>query len=137
MTGLDDIQRVAAVLERPRSGYRRRLEGTPRALATRSGEAARQLAVFAERVEALSIEELRELYDETFRGADLSGVGALASALVRRPADRAGARAALDALAPTLLRLAADRNPFAYAVRALCCVLLARAGEELLERSLP
>jgi hypothetical protein len=84
MTTLDDIQRVAAVLERPGIGYQRRLGRTPRAIAPRSGEAARQLGVFASRIEALSIEELRELYDETFRGAELSSVGALASTLVRR-----------------------------------------------------
>jgi nitrate reductase assembly molybdenum cofactor insertion protein NarJ len=137
MAGLDDIQRVAAVLERPRTGYQRRLGQTPRAIALRSREAARQLGVFAERVEALSIDELRELYDETFQGVELGGVGALASVLVRQPTACGEARAALDTFAPILVRLAADRNPFAYAIRALCCVLLARAGEERLERSLP
>jgi nitrate reductase assembly molybdenum cofactor insertion protein NarJ len=136
MAVLDDIQRVAAILERPRAGYLQRLGRTPPAIAPRSGEAARQLGVFAERIEALSIDELRELHDETFRSAELGTLAALASTLARRPPDRAEARAAIDALAPMLDRLDADRNPFAYVVRALCCVLLAR-GEAHLERFVP
>jgi phytoene dehydrogenase-like protein len=49
--------------------------------------------------------------------------------LVRRPAGRADAGAAISALVPILDHLEAERNPFAYVVKALCCVLLARTNQ--------
>jgi hypothetical protein len=102
MTARDDIQRLAAMLERPGDDHLARIEGAQHTIAGAlgSGESARQLGVFAERI------------------ADLTS----------RRTTCAEARASLNALAPALDRLEADRNPFAYVVRALCCALLARAS---------
>jgi nitrate reductase assembly molybdenum cofactor insertion protein NarJ len=122
MAARDDIQRVAAALERPRRGYVKRLEQTRRALAARSSDAAHQLGMFADRVAELTIDELGELYDETFR-ADEAAIAPLVQRLVRARTLRLDASAALMALAPLLDRLEAERNPHAHAVRALCCVL--------------
>ena len=128
MAGPDDIQRVAATLERPEADYWERLELARAATMARSGEAARQLGVFAERIRDLTIDELPELYDETFRRGSLTGIEPLTRRLARRSADSADARTAVNALVPALDHLEADRNPFAYAVKALCCVLLVRAN---------
>ena len=124
MTSRDDVQRVAAALERPRAGYVAAIERARKAMAGRSGEASRQLGVFIDRVGDLTGDELRELYDETFdAGAPLD---TLTSQLTSRPAARADDAAALAVLTPLLDRLERDRNPFACLVRALCCLLLAR-----------
>ena len=97
-------------------------------MAAESGEVARQLDVFVDRVGDLTTEELRELYDETFREPALADVHVLAARLARGPATVAEARAAVNSLAPALDRLDANRNPFSHVVRALCCALLARAN---------
>lgn len=102
------MQRVAAALERPRAGYVAAIEAARRQIGDRSGEAARQLGLFVDRIGDLTRDELRELHDETFAG--------------RTPA------ATLAALAPLLDRLERDRNPFAHLVRALCCLLLRSAS---------
>jgi hypothetical protein len=67
MTVRDDVQHVAALLARPRSGYARRVEAAQSALSPQACEALRQLGMFVDRVGDLSTDELRELYDETFR----------------------------------------------------------------------
>jgi len=135
MAARDEIQRIAAALERPRPGYLDRLTDAHVAAASCSVEAARQLGVFLDRIRELTLDELRELHDETFGHGAMAGVRYVALGLVRHPASRADARAALGALTPVLDRLDADRNPFAYVVRALCCLLLARVDGNRLERS--
>ena len=137
MAARDDVQRVAAALERPCAGYMERLQRARMAMTMRSGEVARQLSVFADRIGDLTLDELRELHDETFQHAALASVEPLAVQLVRRPTSCADARAAVNALAPMLDRLEADRNPFAHVVRALCCLLLARANASQEERHFP
>lgn len=129
MAARDDVQRVAAALARPRTGYLKRVKADGTAIAARSGEAARQLGVFADRIADLTIAELRELHQETFGEGALENTGALAIRLARHRTDAADARLALDVLARVLDRLEVDRNPFAYVVRALCCVLMARANQ--------
>ena len=126
MAAKDDIQRVAAALERPRDGYVKRLEQSQRALAERSGDASRQLGVFVDRIAGLTLEELRELYDETFL-ADEETIGPLVERLVHERTGGVEASAALTTLTPWLERLESERNPHAYALRALCFLLLSRA----------
>ena len=128
MTAPDDIQRIAATLERPRPGYARVLERARIPSTPQPGEARRRIDLFADRVRDLTLPELIELYDETFRRGRLAGVEPMASYLARRPVDPAGAREALNVLTPALERLEADRNPFSYIVKDLCCVLLTRAS---------
>jgi hypothetical protein len=125
MPAADDIARVAAALQRPRAGYLRRLDEARRLMTPRSGEASRQLEIFAERVGDLTAEELRELYDETFRG-EAPAVRRLLGRLVRTGTDGPGADAAVNALEPLLERLDAERNPLAHVVRSLCFLLLQR-----------
>src|SRR5262245_54187750 len=122
-----DVLRLASALWRPQAGYVGRIDRTRKAVAERSVEAARQLDVFAGRISDLTLDELRELYDETFRDGGPNELGPAIRRLAQAPADRHEVRQALDALAPLLDRLDADRNPFAYAVRALCCALLMQA----------
>lgn len=125
-----DVQRLARALQRPRAGYAQRIDRTRRTVAAHSVEAARQLEAFLDRVGDLTIDELREVYDETFRtgGAE---VGPPILRLADASAGPGDARTALDALAPLLDRLEADRNPFVYVVRALCCVLLGPADKRV------
>lgn len=130
----DDIQRVAAAIERPRAGYVKRLDEAREMIAPRSVEALRQLEVFLDRVDGLTAGELRELYTETFRGEAVA-VRRLLGRLARTPMDGAGACTAVSALAPLLERLDTERNPFAHVVRALCCLLLGRAKSPQLEAS--
>lgn len=125
----DDVQRVAAVLGRPRDGYLKRLKANASVIAPRSGEAARQLGLFVDRVADLSTAELQELHDETFGRAGAGDAPAMASRLARHRTSATEARVALDACARILDHLDADRNPFAFVLRALCCVLLARAND--------
>ena len=125
MSVIDDIQRVAAVLKKPRAWYLRRLDEARNTIASRSVEASRQLDVFVDRVGDLTAEELRELYDETFR-RETSAVQRLLVRLARTPTDGAESGAAVAVLGPLLQRLEAERNPFAYVVRSLCCLLLLR-----------
>jgi nitrate reductase assembly molybdenum cofactor insertion protein NarJ len=128
MNAADEVQSVAAALERPGTDYRERLERAARAVTmARSGEAARQLGVFAERVRDLTVDELLELYDETFGRPTARDFQAIVRRLMRASAGPDDAAAATGALVPVLDRLEAARNPFAYAVKALCCLLLARA----------
>jgi nitrate reductase assembly molybdenum cofactor insertion protein NarJ len=127
MSAPDDIQRVATALTRPRAGHVDRLERARQGMAAGSGEVARQLGIFLDRVADLTTDELRELYDETFRETAVSDVSSLASRLVHVRTSEADARVALDVLAPALDRLEANRNPFSHVVRALCCALLAKA----------
>jgi len=126
MAAKDDIQWVAAALERPTIGYVKRLAQTQRTMAARSGEASRQLGVFIDRIADLTIEELRELHDETFR-ADEATIRPLVERLVRRQTSCLEASAALTTFAGLLARFESERNPHAYVVRALCVVLLGRA----------
>lgn len=127
MTASDDVQRLAAVLARPgaaRVAAARNAQAAPLG----SGEAARQLGLFFDRIADLTAEERRELHDETFASGALAAVPRIAQQLARGHVSAEAARTSLDTLAPALERLEADRNPFAYVVRALCCALLARAG---------
>jgi nitrate reductase assembly molybdenum cofactor insertion protein NarJ len=130
----DEIQRLAAVLQRPRAGYLRRLDEARQMLAARSGEVSRQLEIFADRVGDLTAEELRELYDETFRD-EASAIRRLLGRLVRTRTEGAAAGAAVSALEPLLERLYAERNPLAYVVRSLCCLLLQRVTSPHFEKS--
>ena len=98
MAARDDVQRVAAALARPRTGYLKRVKADGTAIAARSGEAARQLGVFADRIADLTIAELRELHQETFGEGALENTGALAIRLARHRTDAADARLALDVL---------------------------------------
>lgn len=132
MTGTDEIQRVAAILERPRAGYMKRL-ASARAVVTYPGEASRQLAVFADRVADLTLEELRELYDETFR-ADQPAIEPLVRQLVGEHTGVQEAEAALRALTPLLDRLEQQRNPHGCAVRSLCCLLSRRVDQSFTPR---
>jgi nitrate reductase assembly molybdenum cofactor insertion protein NarJ len=125
MTATDEIQRVAAVLERPRAGYMKRVASAQRAVVTSPGEASRQLAVFADRIADLTLDELRELYEETFRG-EQPEIEPLVQRLVGEPTGAREAEAALHALAPLLDRLEQQRNPHACAMRSLCCLLSRR-----------
>lgn len=128
MTARDDIQRVAAALTRPRSGHVERLERARHEMAAESGEVARQLGVFVDRVADLTLDELRELHDETFREQAMTGVQSVAAQLAHHSVSAEDARAAVNVLAPALERLEANRNPFAHVMLALCCALLARAS---------
>lgn len=119
-----DVRRLASALRRPRAGYVERLDRTRKAVAARSTEAARQLEAFLGRISDLTIEDLHELYDETFLRGGRSGIDPSVRRLADAPAGPLQVRTALDALTPLLDRLEADRNPFACVVKALCCVLL-------------
>lgn len=130
----DDIQRVAAMLQRPRPTYLRRLDEARQMLAARSGEVSRQLEIFADRVGDLTAEELRELYDETFRDEDLA-IRRTLGRLVRTRTDDAAAGRALSALQPLLARLDAERNPLVHVARSLCCLLLQRRQSPQFEKS--
>lgn len=131
MPGTDDIERVAAALDRSRDGDLRCLDEVRSGL--RSVEASRQLEIFVERVGDLTAEELRELYAETFHG-ETSSDRRLLAGLVRTPTDAAEAGVAVEALGSLLARLEAERNPFAYVVRSLCCLLLLRVKSSQLEQ---
>jgi nitrate reductase assembly molybdenum cofactor insertion protein NarJ len=122
------VQRVAAALGRPGAGYLKRVRAHASAVAPHSGEAARQLGLFADRVSDLATAELQELHDETFGAGRAEGAAREAMRLARQRISPSGVPGALDMLAPLLDRLDADRTPFAFVVRALCCVLLARAS---------
>jgi nitrate reductase assembly molybdenum cofactor insertion protein NarJ len=126
MAPADDVQRLAAALQRPRAGYVTRLEALRADLAATAGEASRQLGLFLDRVGDLTLEELAELHRETFPRGAPGGIVPVATALARAPASGGEARGALLQLSPHLDRLTDDRNPFAYVVRALCCLLLSR-----------
>ena len=128
MTARDDVRRLAAVLRRPGTSDVASLRNAQQAMTKASGEAARQLGVFVERVADLTADELRELHDETFATGRLAGVLPVVERLIRGSGSSAERDAGLDALAPALECLEADRNPYAYVVRALCCALLARAS---------
>ena len=134
MPGADDIQRVAAALESPRAGYLGDVKETQRALAAQAAEAARQFEVFIERVGDLTVDELRELHVETFRG-ESPAVRQILVRLARTRIHGGDAGVALSAVEPLLERLEAERNPFAYVVRSLCCLLLRRVTSSQLERS--
>jgi nitrate reductase assembly molybdenum cofactor insertion protein NarJ len=133
MAARDDVQRLAAALERPREGYLARLETTRTTLPPACGDAARQLVVFIDRIADLTTEQLGELYDETFRRDPATTIEPLATRLARRRTRPEDAPAALGILASRLDRLQADRNPFEHLVRALCCALRARAEDPRLE----
>ena len=128
MAAREDVQRVAAALERPRAGYVKRVQAARNAVAPHACEAVRQLGLFVDRIDDLSTEELRELYDETFRRDPSTRIEPLVARLTRRPTDATEAQDALRELTPLLERLDTDRNPFAHVVRALCCRLLARVN---------
>jgi nitrate reductase assembly molybdenum cofactor insertion protein NarJ len=128
MPARDDVQRIAAVLARPHAGYLTRVKAHATAIAPRSGEAARQLGLFADRVGELSTAELQELYDETFARGGVDAAP-LALRMARHRTSPEEARVALDTCARLLDHLQADRNPFEFVVRALCCVLLIRAND--------
>jgi hypothetical protein len=134
MADADDIQHVAAALEPPGAEYLARLDEARQAIASQSVEASRQLELFIERVRDLTPEELRELYDETFRGETLEARRTL-SRLGRGPMDGGNACSDLTTLEPLLARFEAERNPFACVVRSLCCLLLRRVAPTQLERS--
>lgn len=100
----------------------------------RSGKASRRLRVFGDRIADLTLEELRELYDETFR-ADQARIEPLVRRLVRARIGCLEATTALCTLGPLLDRLEYERNPHACVVRSLCDLLWLRVGQSrLLER---
>jgi hypothetical protein len=123
---LPDVTRlVAAVLLRPAEGYLTAVDAARRAAGVRSVEAARQLEVFTGRVGDLTLDELRELYDETFAATATVGIVGLARQLASGAPRGDALRAGIGVVAGAIERLDADRNPFAYAARALFCVILA------------
>lgn len=130
----DDVQHVAAALRKRRAGYLRRLDEARQMMISQSGEASRYLEIFADRVGDLTAAELRELYEETFRG-ETAAVQGLFARLARTRTDAAAAGEAVSALEPLLRRLDAERNPLAYVVRSLCCLLLQRVRSPDLEQS--
>ena len=130
----DDIQRVAAMLQRPRSGYLRRLDEARQILAARSGDVSRSLESFADRIGDLTGEELRELHDETFHGEGPE-IQRLLGRLARTRTGGAAAGDAVSALEPLLARLDAERNPLSHVVRSLCCLLLQRVESPRFEKS--
>jgi hypothetical protein len=134
MPAADDVQRVAAVLQRPRAGYLRRLDAARQMLGAGAGEVSRQLEMFADRVGDLTAEELRELHDETFHDEG-SDIHRLLDRLVRARTDGPAAGAAVTALEPLLVRLDSERNPLAHVVRSLCCLLLQRLESPDREKS--
>ena len=127
MAARDGIRRVASILRAPGAAYASEVEAARRAAAAEAVDAGRQMGVFADRIAGLTVAELIELHDETFRRPPLASIGPLAEWLVHAQPDAAGARTALDALAPVLDRLEGERNPYSYALKALCCLLLMRA----------
>jgi nitrate reductase assembly molybdenum cofactor insertion protein NarJ len=137
MAARDDVQRVAALLRRPGAGYVKRVRAHAAALALGSGEAARQLGLFADRVGDLATPELQELHDETFGRGRAHGAAREAIRLARHRTGPGDVRASLDLFAPLLERLDTERNPFALVLRALCCVLLARTHEDTMTRDAP
>jgi nitrate reductase assembly molybdenum cofactor insertion protein NarJ len=136
MTGRDDLQSVASTLERPSPGYMKRLDRARAVTAGRPIEVARHLGLFADRIGDLTIDELRELHDETFGNGPMARIEPLVHQLACRHCDEVDARVAVNVLAPLLDRLESDRNPFAHAVRALCCLLLSRTAFSEKERSI-
>jgi hypothetical protein len=124
MATLDAARLIAAVLLRPTDGYLPAVDAARRAAATRSVEAARQLEVFTDRVGDLTLDELRELYDETFASPSTAAVVGLARHLSSEAPAADTLRVGIGLMAGAIERLDTDRNPFAYAARALFCLLL-------------
>jgi nitrate reductase assembly molybdenum cofactor insertion protein NarJ len=118
---------LALLLVRPGSGYRRQLAVAGRAFESVGGEGARQFGEFVRRVSDLSLDEFKELYDETFPHGCPLDVAALAHP-APTPSLPSETREALDVAILMLERLEHARNPFAWLVRALCCLLLNDAG---------
>jgi len=125
MAATEDLERLAAVMVRPDEGYLGRIEQMRDALVSRQGEASRQLGVFASRLAGLSVEELQELFDETFDHRAATTLIALAGQLSQTQADRVPVLDVLVTIERLLPALEADRNPFAYLFKAICCLLLA------------
>ena len=134
MAVADDIQRVAAMLQRPRPGYLRRLNAARQMMAAGAGDVSRQLEIFADRVGDLTADELRELHDETFHNEG-SDIRRLLGRLARTRTDGGAAGAAVSALEPLLARLDAERNPLAHVVRSLCFLLLQRLESPYFQQS--
>ena len=118
---------LALLLARPGPGYRRQLAAAARAFESVGGEGARQFGEFVRRVSDLSLDELTELYDETFPHGCPLDVAALTRPATT-PSLPSEAREALDVAILMLERLERARNPFAWLVRALCCLLLNEAA---------
>jgi nitrate reductase assembly molybdenum cofactor insertion protein NarJ len=118
---------LALLLVRPGSGYRRQLAAAGRAFESVGGEGARQFGEFVRRVSDLSLDEFKELYDETFPHGCPLDVAALTQPATT-PSLPSEAREALDIAILMLERLEHARNPFAWLVRALCCLLLNEAA---------
>jgi nitrate reductase assembly molybdenum cofactor insertion protein NarJ len=125
MAATDDLARLAAAMVRPGEGYLDRIDQLREALAGRHGEASRQLGAFAARLAGLSVDELQELFDETFDGRPARALIALSRQLIQAP-DRVRVLDVLLTIDYLLPALEADRNPFVYLFKAICCVLLAR-----------
>ena len=87
----------------------------------------RQFGEFVRRVSDLSLDEFKELYDETFPHGCPLDVAALTQPATT-PSLPSEAREALDIAILMLERLEHARNPFAWLVRALCCLLLNEAA---------
>lgn len=123
MAAKHDFEQLATVMIRPDDGYLDRVEALRESLVSRHGEAARQLGAFSARLAGMSIDELQELFDETFDARAAGAVHALGNLL----AHVGDAVSVLDVL-PTLERLLpaleADRNPFVYLFKAVCCLIL-------------
>jgi nitrate reductase assembly molybdenum cofactor insertion protein NarJ len=125
MAATDDLERLAAAMVRPGEGYLDRIEQLREALAGRHGEASRQLGAFTARLAGLSIDELQELFDETFDDRAARALIALSRQLTQAP-DRVPVLGLLLTIEHLLPALEADRNPFVYLFKAICCVVLAR-----------
>jgi nitrate reductase assembly molybdenum cofactor insertion protein NarJ len=125
MAATDHLERLAAVLVRPDEGYLGRIEALRETLTGQDGEAARQLGVFTARLTGLSVEELQELFDETFDACEVSALTAVARQLTESAPDRVPVLDVLITIEHLHSALEADRNPFVYLFKGLCCLVLA------------
>jgi hypothetical protein len=123
-----DAAALAGLMSPPMPGYLglidRMRAGPPLANGAPGGsDATRHFGQFADRVQDLDDDELKELYEVSFVPAD-----ALALRHAAHQVRQHGCQAcpyALPVLQRLLAPLEAARNPFAPLFKALCCVMLA------------
>jgi nitrate reductase assembly molybdenum cofactor insertion protein NarJ len=121
-----DLRLAAPLVKQPTPAYHAQLERA-RLAAGSHVDASRDFGRFAERLKDLAVDELEELYRETFAPAD-RGALADAAALFESAGPTGAATAALPVFERLLPSLAADRNPFTLLFKALCCLLIARSA---------
>jgi hypothetical protein len=146
---------LGGLLGRPDDDHEDLLERRRGAVGMRA-EAGRYLGQFAERIRDLSVEERRELYDETLAaiaspalghsstsGARVTVLGALDEALQRASQAPPGASDTLllDHVLPAIERilpsLEAARNPYALLLKSICFAVLDHLQGTDARRNLP